>query len=259
MTQAIDMHNSYDSNYMENSEWVVDPFGAYRNHNLRFGNTVYESSDCDYCDFCVNNVKNCFGCISLKSKTNCILNKQFTKEEYEELIPKIIEHMKQTGLAIESKSESNVEWGEFFPTSLSPFAYNESVAHEYYPLEKSEVIKRGLKWKEEDSSKYKAQNFVIPNDILDITDDICNELLTCEITGKNFKIIPQELLFYRKMGLPIPKICPDQRHKERLELRNSRKLFDGNCAHCKKVIQTTYSINSSESVYCEKCYLETIY
>jgi hypothetical protein len=31
------------------------------------------------------------------SKQYCILNKQYTKEEYEELVPKIIEHMKKTG------------------------------------------------------------------------------------------------------------------------------------------------------------------
>jgi len=27
----------------------------------------------------------------------CILNKQYSKEEYEELVPKIIEHMQKTG------------------------------------------------------------------------------------------------------------------------------------------------------------------
>jgi hypothetical protein len=31
------------------------------------------------------------------------------------------------------------EWGEFFPTWLSPFGYNETVANEYYPLSEVEV------------------------------------------------------------------------------------------------------------------------
>ena len=26
------------------------------------------------------------------------------------------------------------EWGEFFPSSISPFGYNETVAMEYYPI-----------------------------------------------------------------------------------------------------------------------------
>ncbi|USN57480.1 MAG: hypothetical protein H6766_03435 [Candidatus Peribacteria bacterium] len=64
-----------------------------------------------------------FGCIGLRNKSYCIFNKQYTKEEYNALVPKIIEHMKQTG-----------EWGEFFHPSLSPFGYNETVANEYYPV-----------------------------------------------------------------------------------------------------------------------------
>jgi hypothetical protein len=51
------------------------------------------------------------------------LNKQYTKEEYEKLLPKIIAHMKKTG-----------EWGEFFPISISPFNYEETPAMDYYPL-----------------------------------------------------------------------------------------------------------------------------
>ena len=35
---------------------------------------------------------------------------------------------------------SDGEWGEFFPASLSPFGYNETVANEYYPLSRDSVI-----------------------------------------------------------------------------------------------------------------------
>ena len=47
-------------------------------------------------------------------------------------MPKIIEHMKK-----------NNEWGRFFPMEYSPFAYNDSLASEYFPLSKEEVLKRG--------------------------------------------------------------------------------------------------------------------
>ena len=33
------------------------------------------------------------------------------------------------------------EYGEFFPASMSPFGYNETVAHEYFPLSKEEITK----------------------------------------------------------------------------------------------------------------------
>jgi hypothetical protein len=247
LTQTIDMVNSYDANYMENSEWVLDSFGAYKNYNLRFGNTVYESTDCDYCDFCVNNVKNCFGCISLKRKQYCILNKQYSKEEYNELVPRIIDHMKSIG-----------EWGEFFPMEMSPFSYNESVAFEYYPLTKDEVLKRNLRWKnDEEKQLFQKQN--IPDSIKSVPESICKQVLKCEETGSNYRIIPQEFEFYKKMDLPIPRRCPDQRHNDRLSLRNPRKLWRRPCMKCEKEIQSTYAPSRLDTVYCENCYNKEVY
>jgi hypothetical protein len=70
----------------------------------------------------------------LRNKEYCILNKQYTKEEYEQLVPQIIDHMTKTG-----------ERGEFFPASISPFCYNETVVMEYYPLTKDEALAKGFK------------------------------------------------------------------------------------------------------------------
>ena len=93
---------------------------------VRRSQYVYYSQDITWCN-------HIFWCIGLRNKSYCIFNKQYTKEEYETLVPKIIEHMKQTG-----------EWGEFFDTSLSPFGYNETVANEYYPLSEEEATKNDL-------------------------------------------------------------------------------------------------------------------
>jgi hypothetical protein len=40
-----------------------------------------------------------------------------------------------------------------------------------------------------------------------------------EISGKLFRIIPQELAFYRKYNIPLPRKHPDVRYTERMELR----------------------------------------
>jgi hypothetical protein len=83
-----------------------------------------------YSDHCLNEIRDCFGCVGLHDNEQyCIFNKQYTKEQYEELVPKIIEHMQKAG-----------EWGEFFPASLSPFGYNETHAQEYYPMTREEAL-----------------------------------------------------------------------------------------------------------------------
>ena len=117
--------------------WVWDNLGlwyeiidvwinAYKNWFLIVchgcSNTYYSVNCCDS-EFL-------FGCYWLKNQKYCILNKQYTKEEYERLVPKVI-----------SKMKSNKEWWEFFPSNISPFWYNETVAQEFYPLEKSEAKK----------------------------------------------------------------------------------------------------------------------
>jgi len=61
-----------------------------------------------------------------------------------------------------------------------------------------------------------------------------NWAIECEITKKPFKIIREELEFYRKHNLPIPRRHPDQRHLDRMKLRNPRKLFMRKCDKCKK-------------------------
>nr|MDD3720594.1 hypothetical protein [Candidatus Gracilibacteria bacterium] len=85
------------------------------------------------------------------------------------------------------------------------------------------------------------------------------EIKTCRHCYNQFEITDKNLEFYRKHNLPIPKKHPDQRHLDRISLRNPRKLFDMRCEKCGKDIKTTYSPDRSEIVYCETCYNTEIY
>ena len=99
----------------------------------------------------------------------------------------------------------------------------------------------------------------LPDNISDIPDDILNWAILCEVSGKPFRIIKPELEFYRKHNLPIPRRHPDQRHLDRMKLRNPRKLYDRKCDKCWKDIKTTYNPERPEIVYCEECYNKEIY
>ena len=55
----------------------------------------------------------CFGCVSIRNKKYCILNKQYTKEEYEELLPKIIAHMSEMPF-ISKQTGTKFAYGDFF-------------------------------------------------------------------------------------------------------------------------------------------------
>jgi DNA-directed RNA polymerase subunit RPC12/RpoP len=122
------------------------------------------------------------------------------------------------------------EWGEFFPASMSPFDYQETMAEWYYhqgKVKKIEAIKT------------------------------IDSLPVCKDCGKNYKLVSQELDFYKKMALPLPIACSECRHKKRFVLRNPRKLWQRVCAQCSKEISTTYAPDRLEKVLCELCYLSS--
>lgn len=222
---------------------------GYDIYNLRFCTLCW--SNCNNLTYCNHTFssENCFGCIGLKKKKFCILNKQYTEEEYNKLVPKIIEHMKSTG-----------EWGEFFPVNKSYYAYNETLANEWFPLTKEQALERGYSWKDPDElNDYNGPTNEIAEHINNVDPNILNQILTCEVTGKNYKIIPQELEFYKKMNLPIPRKCPNERHKDRIKRRNPRELWDRDCQRCHRGIKTSYSPKREEKVYCEECYLNEVY
>jgi hypothetical protein len=195
-------------------------------------------------------VRDCFGCFGLRHAQYCIFNKQYTKEEYEVLVPRIIEHMKQTG-----------EWGEFFPIEISFYGYNESLAQQFFPLTKEDAIAKGYPWYEQKQEKenYLGPDRVVPDNSEPLPDDITDTIFTCSVTGQPYRFTKQEIEFYAQLGLPLPTKCPQQRHKERFERRNPRKLWDRECGKCAKAVKSTFSSQKPEIIYCEDCYLSQIY
>ncbi|MDC0358511.1 hypothetical protein OAO01_06815, partial [Oligoflexia bacterium] len=205
--------------------------------------------DLMYCDSCFPGVQNCFGCYGLQRKQYCLLNKAYSQHEYEKLVTRVISLMRETG-----------EWGEFFPPELSPFGYNETIADEYFPLSRAEVLKRGWNWREEPESETSAALVVAPNEPVRALDEsILGAIYRCRDTGKPYRVIKPELQFYHRMQLPLPDTSPAARHKLRVKLRNPCILLNRSCSRCKAPIVTTYAPERSKQVLCEACYLGKIY
>lgn len=222
-------------------------------YHILFSSQIFIGcADLLYSSFLTYGCKNCFGCCNMKRNSYCVLNKQYTKEEYERIVPEIIKHMKKTK-----------EWGEFFPITKSLFGYNKTSAQLYYPLTKEEAQKKGFEWDDYEAPLPAVEKTIpagkLPDHINDVPDDILKWAILCEKTGKPFKIQPLELKLLRKMNVPIPRRCPDERHRDRFALRNPRKFWNRQCAKCNKEIQTTYQPSRPETVYCEECYLASVY
>lgn len=196
-----------------------------------------------------------FGCIGLKRKSYCILNKNYSKEDYQKLRLRIIEDMNKNPY-IDSKGRL-FKYGEFFPYELSFFAYNESTARYYFPKSREEILAFGWHWKNEELSQHtitkKTQD--MPDDIKDTSDDILKEVIECNECGRGFKIVSGELNLLRKWGFALPRKCPECRFLERLSRTNPPVIFySRKCFKCQKELISTFSPEKPDIIYCEQCY-----
>ncbi len=292
---AFNIRESENSSYIWDSLKYKDSMDAYSgarvelvyeatattsgSSNCHFCVRVSEGSlDCEYCWF-LQNCSNCFGCVGMKNKEYCIFNVQYTKDEYHALLLKIKSRM------IEDK-----EYGEFFPLYMSPFPYNDTVAQEYFPLTPESAKEQNLNWGDFEEKNYKitidSEN--LPNSIKDVSESILKEIISCTHKGncahgctKAFRIVTDELSFYQRRGIPLPRECPNCRHYRRLaykdpiKLRNvicmcmgenlSNGIYKNTIEHphgsspCGKNINTTTGADFNYIIYCDECYKKEIY
>ncbi len=182
---------------------------------------VYNNaSNIFYSISCLDGCKDCFGCVGLRQKQYCILNKQYDKAEYERKVGEIIEKMKADG-----------EWGKFFPLSFSPFGYNDTLAGVFFPIDETEAKTIGANWQEKRYDLDYQGEFYHPKNIASYDpkrnenaeaeiERLTKGVLQCEVTNRPFRILSRELSFYIKNNISIPTKHPEQRQKERFEKFN---------------------------------------
>ena len=264
---------------------------AFSSQNIAFADGARECIDSEYISSC-RSCRHVFGCVSLDNKEYCILNKQYTKEEYGKLLPKIKKHMNETPYV--DKVGKVYRYGEFFPPEFSYCAYNNSLAQDYFPLTKEQALTQGFLWRDGNAKQY--QNAINPetlsNDIKDIGKNLLSDkVVICTHKGEcahqckgAFKITPRELGFYRRLNVPLPRLCSDCRHFGRIAGKKKYQLWERGCmcegkksknpisyveytnqtkhfhneSPCPNQFNTSYSSEDREIIYCSECYQSEI-
>jgi hypothetical protein len=272
LAHVVDMKDSYDLYGAGASSSLlyegVDT-GRFASKQL-FAILTHSCIDTNYTYMCYNS-RNLFGCIGIRKGEYCILNKKYSKEEYEELVPKIIKHMNEMPYVDSNGLIYN--YGEFFPSELSPFAYNETIAQEYFPMSKENILNSGYIYREPVERDYKItiNSGDLPDHIKEVSDEITADIISCANNGDQltqctnaYRITFDELSFLRHNNIALPRLCPNCRHYRRISLRNPMKLWHRSCmcdlpnhiheGKCEVEFETSYAPERPEKVYCEKCY-----
>jgi len=217
--------------------------GGYGNICNLYTTSCRYSAYLDNCEEC----EYCFGCVGLRKKKYCILNKQYSKEEYESLFEKIKISMKDGG-----------EWGKFWPLSSAYCGYNLSLAQMMFPMAKEEAMKFGAKWEEIVEPSY--ENIISGNDLPDtidaVAENITKQRILCPETKLSYNINHQELAFYKEHNISLPRRHFDWRTLESFKPFNLMVTSQkGKCHFCKKEIEHYYSpMLEFKKIACLECY-----
>ena len=212
-------------------------------------NNVSYSIDC-------HSAENLLGCVGIKKGEYSILNKRYSKGEYQVLSERIIKDMKTRG-----------EYGEFLHSKFSPFGINETRALNHLDLTREEALAQGYKWQDEVQKTQGRETISqddVPDSILDVSETIINEVLSCIKCQRNYKILLGELNLYRRLLVPIPTQCFFCRHETRQLMRGEHDLISRRCdctqsnhehaERCKNIFKTFLGKKENRPVYCETCY-----
>ncbi len=247
LTRSFDCRDSSDGYGISGHELTYQVMSG-RGQRLSFAISSYDNSDCSYIVSCFNCL-NVFGSVGLRKQSFCLLNKKYSPDEYAKLIVRVAEHMKKTG-----------EWGKFFPKSLSPFGYNETISNELYPCSKEEATEAGFHWSDYKQALSEFENVyteeTLPEDLSLIDGE---PVVLCKETKRPFRVTKQEINFYRANGIPLPTLSPDSRYRKRLLRRNPKKVWRRACEECGEFLQSTYSLEKPELVYCGECYSKEVF
>jgi len=250
-------------------------------YNIKFSSDCWPNcKNLEYCTSCFSS-SDCFGCVGLKKKQYCILNKQYSEEEYKELVEKIKKHMDD--MPFIDKKGRIYKYGEFFPIEHSPFGYNNSTAIQFFPMTKEQAKENEYPWIEVERGKYNITKKAVdlPDSINDADDGILKEIIECKNCKSPYRILENEFTFYKREKIPLPNLCDECRFKRRIEDRLKIEQYDKQCMcagetdttktykntvehfHgkniCKEEFKTGHDPKRGEIVYCEKCYQQEVY
>jgi len=202
-----DVHHSHA--IVDGSELIVGNVSTTESYNCHNVIGCWTCNECSYSEF-LQGCKNCIGCISLRRKQYCVFNKQYSKDEYEKIKRHIIDELGDM-------------WGSPFPLKLAPFNYQESAFKDYSSLTEEEVKSIGWEYgKTEESKKNDGLSVnLIPDIIDDFEESSFSNVYECPETFKLFKIIKQEFLLLRKIGVPLPRKHHEARFRNRMKFRKA--------------------------------------
>jgi len=166
---------------------------------------LYYSFDC-------SESRELLGCVGLKNAEYRVLNKQYTRAEYNLVKEQIISTLRKKR-----------QWGNPLAFKYSDFAYNGSLAHQLFPLSKVQAGMFEVGWDDE-VEEFKVERLISSPELIKQIADTPQSLeeakqsrdgvFVCELSGKLFRYLPGELALYSKLNIFPNPYAHDERKRQ---------------------------------------------
>ncbi|HBR80904.1 MAG: hypothetical protein UW63_C0022G0002 [Candidatus Uhrbacteria bacterium GW2011_GWF2_44_350] len=214
-------------------------------------NIVTDSRDLEYCTRCFS-CENCFGCVGLRHKKFCVLNKQYTEEEYW----KILDDLKCRLL-----EEGN--YGDIPGLRFSTQHWSSLL--DLFEIDKATALKLGgrdfdLVSQGADGPEVSLETILpletIPDRLsLDDYENLPGKFYFDPSVGRRFSYMKPELMMYQKLKVAPPRQHPRARIMETYKRSNKPEFFDTVCKSCNKAIRVAKNpAYPDRKIFCRACY-----
>jgi len=214
---------------------------------------ISDSFDCEYCETCYN-CEHCFGCVGLKYKKFCILNKQYSEDEYWKILDELKCVMLERG-----------EYGDLPLANFSTQVCQSSGLGVIYGASDAECRLFGAK--EIKPADDGAEGAVLEptlirpvSEIPDRIEDkekIAGTVWRDEKMNRRFSYLLPELEMYDQLKIAPPRKHPTRRITDLYREMNMPIFFETECQKCQKKISTAKNqAYPDRKIYCHACYLK---
>ena len=140
------------------------------------------------------------------------------------------------------------------------------MAMDYHPLTKEESLERWYKWSDYEAPIPHVEKKVQWKDLptqwcriikekkSDILEKIVNYAVICEVSQRPFRITKQEIDFYVKHNIPLPRKHPNVRHQERITRKDPTMMHLINCDECWEEMLSVHLPWKGKKILCKKCF-----
>ncbi len=242
---------AYGWGLMDNTD-VYMSVSCPNSNRTKFSYRSFRLDNCEYCLMCAD-CQDCFGCIGLKNKKFCILNHQYSEEEYFVRLDEIKTNMLSRG-----------EYGSYLPVSLATTYVPEGGAVIYCGAAPEELEKiGGLVFDPKDEGATGVDRLTttprnreeIPDSIDDLTDDWLGVPIFDEKAKRTFSFFKPEVEHYRSLRIAPPNTHFIRRLNE-LAMSGQLSAFENRtCVKCQKeILVTKCNQYPNRNIFCRICY-----